>query len=149
MKIYKLYKKTQRTVWEVSNYGNVKKNGKPYECSIQHGYKRLPDGVYLHRVVAKLFIPNPDNKPHIDHIDTDKLNNRVDNLRWCTQKENCNNPKTLQHYSEAKTCENNPMSKKCPYNEIEFNSKKDAYDYAVKYDGYDKSYITFCRHYKG
>ena len=46
-----------------------------------------------------MFIPNPDNKPEIDHIDTNKLNNRVDNLRWVTRKENLNNEITLKHYS--------------------------------------------------
>lgn len=42
----------------------------------------------VHRVVAQAFIPNPDNLSDVDHIDCDKLNNRVDNLRWCTSAEN-------------------------------------------------------------
>jgi hypothetical protein len=46
---------------------------------------------YLHRLVALMFIPNPYNKPQIDHIDTNSLNNHVSNLRWTTQKENMNN----------------------------------------------------------
>ena len=54
---------------------------------------------YVHRIVAELFIPNPDNKPEIDHIDTNKINNRVDNLRWVTRKENLNNEITLKHFS--------------------------------------------------
>lgn len=48
----------------------------------------------LHQIVAKTFIPNPENKPEIDHIDGNKLNNSTYNLRWVTHKENCSNPLT-------------------------------------------------------
>lgn len=47
----------------------------------------------LHRIVAEAFIPNPDNKPEVDHINRNKSDNRVSNLRWATRKEQCNNRK--------------------------------------------------------
>lgn len=57
---------------------------------------------YIHRLIAQAFIPNPDNKPEIDHIDTNPLNNNINNLRWVTSKENSNNNFTKQHCSEKR-----------------------------------------------
>ena len=52
------------------------------------------------RLVAAAFIPNPENKPCIDHIDGDRTNNHADNLRWVTYLENNNNPITKKRLSE-------------------------------------------------
>lgn len=53
--------------------------------------------LYVHRLVATAFINNDKNKPVIDHIDTNKLNNLPNNLRWATHKENSNNPKSIRN----------------------------------------------------
>lgn len=104
--IWKFWKETNsnrygKRVYEVSNFGCVKCNGKLYICTIgKDGYYYLGKKL-LHRIVAELFIPNPENKPFVDHIDTNRLNNRVDNLRWVTRTENNNNPLTKKHNSEA------------------------------------------------
>lgn len=68
-------------------------------CELCNGDNRRR--VCVARVVAETFIPNPDNKPQVDHIDTDTMNNRVDNLRWTTAKENSNNRLTKKHQSES------------------------------------------------
>lgn len=58
----------------------------------------------IHRLVAQAFIPNPNNLPMVDHIDADKSNNNVDNLRWVTNYQNLNHygfEKLKEHSIEA------------------------------------------------
>jgi len=79
--------------FSVSNFGNVR-NEKTCLILKQHlhnEYYRV--GVqgkkhFIHRLIAEYFIPNPNNKPYVDHIDNNRSNNRIDNLRWVTTSEN-------------------------------------------------------------
>ena len=84
--------------YSINEYGEVKsvyvkKMLKPrsagygyfcYQLRNEHGIKNE----YVHRLVAKTFIPNPHNLPQVDHIDGNKANNHVSNLRWASHYEN-------------------------------------------------------------
>jgi hypothetical protein len=89
--------------YEVSNLGNVRHKSrknilKPRKDEKNYGYicyeVHLADETgkqrnqKIHRLVAEAFIPNPENKPKVDHIDRNPANNRADNLRWTTSSEN-------------------------------------------------------------
>lgn len=96
-------------LYQVSNLGYVnymaKKKGTNYSCEILAGVmKGKPNGsgylqvalskqgnkkhLYIHRIIASLFVPNPDNKKEVNHIDGDKLNNCFNNLEWVNRLEN-------------------------------------------------------------
>jgi len=117
---------------------------KPYLTS---GYLRLKlskngkiKNFFLHRLLALAYIPNPENKKCIDHINRDKLDNRLCNLRWATHLENNQNQGMYSHntsgikniskcgiYWEFKKIINKKQFTKC------FKKKEDAIEFKNKF----------------
>ncbi len=109
--------------YKVSNFGNVITLDRSYQNNIgairiipkklkpwvkTTGYTEVflcKNGVRkhckIHRLVAEAFIENPNNYPHVDHIDTNRTNNHVSNLRWVTRGMNQMNPLTRKHISDS------------------------------------------------
>lgn len=96
--------KTYEGLYEVSSDGRVRslprngtsKNGRVLKSmTIYNGYQQVVLAKYgknspklVHRLVAQAFIPNPENKPAVNHKDGNTANNSVDNLEWVTHREN-------------------------------------------------------------
>ncbi len=104
----------------------------------------------VHRLVAMAFIPNPDGKPCIDHINTVRDDNRVENLRWVDNIQNQRNPLTCAARSRSIMGDNNPMKKRCrPVLQIVPDTGEVVAEYsgvkeAARQLGYDSGNISRC-----
>lgn len=149
--------------YEIDKKGNVYRNGKLLKQQTNtYGYKHIRLSIegrvttcLIHRLVAITFIPNPQGKPCVDHIDGDKTNNSVENLRWVTVIENNNNPITRQRVGESKKGDKctfyGKRGKDCPHSKPLFQFKNgeligyyDCIDEVCKKYGYNHSLITRC-----
>lgn len=107
-----------------------------YLCVVLQNNKIKKDYT-VHRLVAEHFIPNPDNKPQVNHINGVKTDNRVENLEWCTSSEN------IKHAHENKLKNQlggkNPNARKVINNKTKevFNCINDA----RKFTNYSYSYF--------
>lgn len=140
--------------YQISNFGNVLSNNNynrqgskklsPY-LNKGRGYLYISlqteegrKNCILHRLVAQAFIPNPDNKPHVNHIDCNKTNNRANNLEWVTAKENAQHAIANDLVNPTRG-EMSGMSKLTEEKVIDILSIKDksynqiAKDFGVKY----------------
>lgn len=85
------------TRWSVNEEGQVRNDetGKFLKGSVLHTYRYInfrwgnkQKNKSVHRIVAETFLPNPDNLPYVHHIDGNRLNNKLENLKWVSGEEN-------------------------------------------------------------
>lgn len=102
--------------YEISNIGNLrgigkgKKKGNHKSSLTKEGYYRYNlmskegkcTSMYVHRLVAMAFIPNPDGHKEVDHKNERKFDQRVENLRWVDHITNCNNGTRVARIQEAR-----------------------------------------------
>ena len=168
-------------LYEISNLGNVKAlkrtwrvwnyQGKKYQemgnkekilssslskCNYRQVVLSKEGKKYLktiHRLIAEAFIPNLDNKPCVNHIDGNKLNNCVENLEWCTYSENSIhswNNNLEKPYWKGKFGKNHNTSKQVTQYDLNGNliKKWDCISDAVRALKIDGGRITKCCQHK-
>jgi hypothetical protein len=104
-----------------------------YMCCMLYKDTKKGERVSLHRLLGLTFIPNPENKPVIDHIDRNTKNNNLDNLRWATLSENRQNSSNIRteeywkNYKKDKAREYRANMSENKHQEI-LLQKKETYD---------------------
>lgn len=126
---------------------NVYINQQGY-CFVRLNKNKKRTGLLLHRLVAKAFIPNPENKPQVNHKDGNKQNNKVDNLEWVTSSENMKHSwnNNLMSYNTYNSFNNNHKGKTVLQLDIEGNliNTYTSLTEASKTTGIKSSNISAC-----
>ena len=121
--------------YSVSNFGNVKNNktNRIMKLNVKGGYhnvslinNNLKKTLKVQRLVALVFIENPENKPEVNHKDKNKLNNNINNLEWNTHLENCQHKSIGLVYKSNKNKPINRIDKMTGEILEKFNSIEDA-----------------------
>ena len=97
------------TYVNTSGYVQINLNGRKY---------------YLHRILAKHFIQNPDDLPEVDHVDRNPLNNAIENLRWISRSENSRNRVSNRARYEFMNTQPNDITEIRTFNDVEYNENK-------------------------
>lgn len=137
----------------VSNKGRVKSiitnHGKPTEA-LKKPYIRSATCPYLyvqlnannksatfavHRLVALVFVDKPEDKPLVNHIDGDKLNNDACNLEWCTQSENHKHAYATGLKVSAKAQLGKKNGKTSKYHNVTYDPSRDKWKGTMKHNG--------------
>lgn len=130
--------------YSVSTEGRVRKDstGQIMVLSKNGGYCRITISLHVHRLVAKAFIEKPDDERcWVDHIDGNRSNNNVDNLRWVTPSENC---KAYGYHSRIKNRQKKVKATHLDGRTIIFESRKAC----AEYFGCNDSEIVYNKVYK-
>lgn len=128
---------TTKAGWTFKSSGRVLK---PWKCKPGYLMVQLTNNKreMVHRLVAKVFIPNPDNKPMINHLNGDKTDNRVENLEWVTSSEN------VLHAKETGLCCDRVAVEQIDINTGEVLATFKSLKEAAKAVGVDHSSLAYC-----
>lgn len=135
LKRYKRYGNTIKLYEDI-----ILKQGKVYNYSIVNLCKnKTIKNFRVHRLVAQAFIPNPQNKQQVNHIDGNRQNNNVKNLEWCTSKENI-----THSYKKLNRQPNKPwlnkFGKENPNSKIVYQINKSTNDIISVFYGISEAY---------